>query len=269
MQTVAAIRARHRKQPFDLLHAYWLFEPGFVATIAARAIGVPVITSIGGAELVSLPALGYGGMRSRRGRLLNSAVLRASTLTTGGSNYVLDLARQAVPASTPKLRLAPLPIQIQTQPETTESPYDAPGSFNLLQVGAYLPVKGQDVSIRALAALAKTENRFRLTLIGENPVGYKERMMNLAQNLGIAEQVQLLDRMPHEALVHYYRHADLLLMPSRHESQGMVVLEAAALGLATAGSDVGVVRDLAPNAAVGVPVDDLAALCQGDSHACR
>jgi len=55
-------------------------------------------------------------------------------------------------------------------------------------------------------------------------------------------------------------------MPSRHESQGMVVLEAAALGLPTVGSDLGVVRDLAPDAAVAVLTGDVRALARATAE---
>lgn len=254
--SIEQIRSRHRERPFDLLHGYWLFEPGFVAAVAAWSLHIPAITSIGGAELVSLPAIGYGGLRSRRGRLLNLAVLRGSTLVTGGSNYVLDLARAAAPSVAEKLRLVPLPVET---PACGENIIERRGDrdFNLLQVGAHLPVKGQDLSIRALAALHNRYPHANLTLIGEDPLNYRRRMADLAHNLGLASRVILLPRVPHAALAGYYRRADLLLMPSRHESQGMVVLEAATHGLPTVGSNVGVVGDLAPNAAIALPAGDL------------
>ena len=257
-----ALRAQQRARPFDLLHGYWLFEPGFVAALAARLLHIPAVVSIGGAELVALPEIGYGGMRSARGRLLHRAVLGAATSVTGGSRYVLDLARETLPGGAGKLRLAPLPVQAdsESQSELPESPVDAGGSMKLLQVGAYLPVKGQDLSIRALATLAPVWPDLTLTLIGEDPYGYRRRMAELARFLGIADRVRLLGRTPHAELAGYYQHSDLLLMPSRHESQGMVVLEAAAHGLPTVGSDVGVVRDLSPAAAVSFTVGDLAGM---------
>ncbi len=256
---LTALRARHRSQPFDLLHGYWLYEPGFVATLAGRALGVPAIASIGGAELVDLPGLGYGGARSRRGRLLNSAVLRGARIATGGSGYVLDLARQFAPATASRLRYAPLPVDASTGLPPVNTETQSAGT-NLLQVGAYLPVKGQDLSIRALASLLPNYPELRLTIIGEDPYGYKRRMAELARNLGIAQQVELLDRIPHRDLAAHHQASDMLLMPSRHESQGMVVLEAAALGLPTIGARVGVVGDLAPDAAVAVDIDDIGGL---------
>jgi glycosyltransferase involved in cell wall biosynthesis len=60
-----------------------------------------------------------------------------------------------------------------------------------------------------------------------------------------------------------YQGADLFMLSSRHESQGMVVLEAAACGVPTVGTAVGVVPELAPDAAVAVPSADPAALAAG------
>lgn len=259
-QAIKLIRERHRSYPLDLLHAYWLFEPGAIAAAAGRLLGLPVVTSIGGAELVSIPSISYGGLGTKRGRLLNTGVLKSADLVTGGSRYVLDLASSLTPSMRPKLRLAPLPVEhLDVNPNGAPSGSPA-GSQRLLQVGAFLPVKGQDISIRALAELSREHPDAELTIIGEDPHGYRTRMRALGEQLGLADRLRLLDRIPHDELGGYYRGSDILLMPSRHESQGMVVLEAAARGLPTVGSDVGVVRDLAPDAAVAVPVNDPGAL---------
>ena len=50
------------------------------------------------------------------------------------------------------------------------------------------------------------------------------------------------------------------LVSSRHEAAGVVVLEAAAAGVPTAGTKVGYVADWSPERAVAVPVGDAAAL---------
>src|SRR5689334_7691880 len=57
-RTVAAIVRQYRDQPFDVLHAIWGDETGFAACIAGKLIGLPVVVSVAGGELVGLP--GYG-----------------------------------------------------------------------------------------------------------------------------------------------------------------------------------------------------------------
>jgi glycosyltransferase involved in cell wall biosynthesis len=56
------------------------------------------------------------------------------------------------------------------------------------------------------------------------------------------------------------RRSHLLLQSSRHEAGGIVTLEAAACGVPAAGTDVGHIADLAPDAAASVPVGDHGAL---------
>jgi glycosyltransferase involved in cell wall biosynthesis len=198
-------------------------------------------------------------MLARRGRLLHGGILRASTLVTGGSSYVLDLARRAG-ANGAALRLAPLPVDTRAFELVPARDASASGPPTLLHVAAYLPVKGQDLSIRTLSRVREQAPEARLTMIGENPHGYLERMSDLARQLELQDAVDFIERLPHAELGRHYVTADLLLMPSRHESQGMVVLEAGWCGLPAVGSAVGVVADLAPRSAVAVPVDDPVAL---------
>src|SRR5258708_26668803 len=64
-RTVVAIIRQHPARPFDVLHAIWADETGFAACIAGKLIGVPVVVSIAGGELVALPGYGLkaGGVR--------------------------------------------------------------------------------------------------------------------------------------------------------------------------------------------------------------
>lgn len=249
--TIDLIRNEHRRHPFDVLHAYWLFEPGAVAAFAGQLLRIPVVVSIGGAELSALQKIGYGGARTYRGRMLNRIVMRSADIVTGGSQHVLEQARDLEPTAVSRLRFAPLPVDVSLTRGSEELSHDS-NARQLLQIGSYLPVKGQDQSIRAVASLARTYPQLSLTIIGEDPFGYRRRMRDLALSLGVNERIQLLDRVPHWDLIDQYRNSALLLMPSRHESQGMVVLEAAVQGLPTVGTGVGVVRDLAPEAAFAI-----------------
>src|ERR1700677_1104562 len=64
---------------FDLLHAFWVFPQGTLAVAAGSLLRVPVVVSIGGGELVWLPTIRYGGMRTLRSRIIASATLRSAS----------------------------------------------------------------------------------------------------------------------------------------------------------------------------------------------
>src|SRR5207248_2284266 len=78
--------------------------------------------------------------------------------------------------------------------------------------------------------------------------------------LGLYSHVAFHGHVPFDALLPFYRRADLLLVSSRHEAGPLVVLEAAAAGVPTVGTAVGHVADWAPDAARAVPVGDDVAL---------
>ena len=54
------------------------------AVAAGGLLRVPVVASVGGAEVVSLPDIEYGALRTVRGRVMTAHVLQRATLVTGG-----------------------------------------------------------------------------------------------------------------------------------------------------------------------------------------
>ena len=103
----------------------------------------------------------------------------------------------------------------------------ADGDALLLFVGSGFVTKGLDRGLRALAALPEAlRARTCLRVIGADRAGAFER---LARRLGVASRVRFLggrDDVP--ALLGA---ADGLLLPSRNEATGTVILEAAAAGV--------------------------------------
>lgn len=192
-------------------------------------------------------------------------------MVTGGSCYVLALARErttreprtrrdSAPVavdSDDRFRLAPLPVDTIRFSPASPTGTSANSGPHLLHVGAFLPVKQQEQSVLALAQVRERLPGARLTMIGEDPRGMRAEIERLASELGVGDAVDLRDRAPQADLVELYRSADIHLLPSLHESQGMVALEAAACGIPTVGTAVGVVADLAPEAAIAVRSHDV------------
>ena len=111
----------------------------------------------------------------------------------------------------------------------------------LLFVGRIQPLKGVDVAVRALAELRRRDALLLVVggasgLEGSAEVG---RVMRLIDELGVRDQVRFVEPQPHHILSTYYRAADVVVVPSRSESFGLVALEAAACGIPVVASAVG------------------------------
>src|SRR5207237_8685004 len=111
--------------------------------------------------------------------------------------------------------------------------------------------KGVDVLVRAFDGVPG-----ELVLVGDGPD--REHVARLA-----GERVRLLGRIERDDLLRWYAAADAYVMPSRSETWGMAMQEAAAAGLPLVASEApGAGHDLIEEGANGyrVPVDDVGAL---------
>ena len=130
--------------------------------------------------------------------------------------------------------------------------------YNVCAVGRLCHQKGIDILLDIFARAAAARPDLHLYLIGDGPD--REALHNQARDLGIDLRVTFLGYMKNPYVV--MNKMDALVLTSRYEGQGMVVLEAKALGL-----DLYVSRSL-EGCNPGIPCcDDIeAALLSADKH---
>jgi glycosyltransferase involved in cell wall biosynthesis len=181
--------------------------------------------------LVHMP-LGHGaadnGARAREGTLLSAV---ASVITTSA------WARHAL------LELYSVPSEHIHVAEPGVDPADlAPGTDTagaLLSVAALIPGKGQDVLLDALAPL--TGLQWQCHCVGSldrDPAFVKVLRRRVSQS-GMDGRVRFPGAQAETDLARSYAAADLLVLPSRAETYGMVIVEALARGLPVVAAEVG------------------------------
>jgi len=254
LRALATIGREHRRRPFDVVHGLWADEAGFVAAAAGRLLGVRSVVSIMGGELVGFPDLDYGVQLGRTGSLLVRRSLARADAVTAGSAGLLRSAER-LRGGRP-LALAPLGVDLALFTADGETA-GLDGDPCLLQVGSLSPVKNHRLTLAAFARVAVAHPVARLHLVGTGPL--RAELAARARAYRLADRVRFHDVVPHHELPAFYRAADLNLVSSHFESQGMTILEAAACGTATVGTEVGILPEFGA-AAITSPADDPDAL---------
>lgn len=127
----------------------------------------------------------------------------------------------------------------------------------LLFVGRIQPLKGLGVAVSTLAGLGRDDAE--LIVVG-GPSGAEgpaelERVRALVDRLGVGDRVRFFPPQPHHLLSTWYRAADVVVVPSRSESFGLVALEAAACGVPVVASAIGGLRTLVDHGTTGFLVE--------------
>ena len=128
----------------------------------------------------------------------------------------------------------------------------------LLFVGRIQPLKGVDVAVQTLAKLENKKTKLIIVGGASGSFGSSESMhvRKLICDLDLNDRVHFVEPQPHHLLSTYYRAADVVLVPSRSESFGLVALEAAACGIPVVATAVGGLLNLVEHQTTGYSVEN-------------
>ncbi len=161
--------------------------------------------------------------------------------------------------------------RIEVVPPAVEHAFFAPGDQRgarravglptdrpvVLFVGRIQPLKAPDLAVRALAELPRGDAMLVIVGGASGMDGEAEvtATKQLVDELGLGERVRFVRPQPHHILSSYYRAADVVVVPSRSESFGLVALEAAACGVPTVASAVGGLLNIVHDGVTGLLVE--------------
>ena len=110
-----------------------------------------------------------------------------------------------------------------------------PDAFVVVGLGRLVPIKGFDLLVRALPAVAEQVPSARVLLVGDG--AERQRLEAVAASLDVTRQLRLAGETLDVAA--YLAAADVVAVPSRNEGMGRVIVEAMALGLPVVATAVG------------------------------
>ena len=244
-----ARQIERERGPVHLVHAHVSHPAGFVAVELARQLGVPLVVS---EHMSPFP---FDDMRGADGRPFPdvlSPLQSAARVTAVSRAHAASIARY-------------VDRPIDVLPNFIDGSRFAPGTHDrgeplrFLSVGHLVPQKGFDVLLRALAICHAGGDRFHLTIVGK---GYEESNLRaIARELGLDDSVTWLGAPDRSTMPDVYRAADAFVLASRHESFGVVVIEALASGLPVVATRCGGPEEIVtPECGLLAPPEDPAAL---------
>lgn len=235
-----------RRDRPDLIHVHWPFPHGLMAFPSSKLLGIPMVFTFHGAELLLARKFDFVAKILRW-------LLPIAKGVTANSSFTQKLIQQLYPV---EVSIIPYGLTIEPKPPKSRPPGELP---KLLYAGRLIERKGVKYLLHAFAqVLAKQPARLRI--VGDGIL--RPELEALCQSLGIAGQVDFLGFVPNESLADEYATCDLFVLPSivdrkgDTEGLGIVMIEAMAHAKPVVASAVGGVIDVIQSGTTGLLVPE-------------
>jgi len=258
---------------YDVYHAhYWM--SGWVAQRLAAVYPAPIVQMFH--TLGALKDLAVAGGRPSdvpERRAVEAAIMRRAEAVVAATPVDRDHMVAYYDADPTRIHVIPPGVDLDVfRPIPRDEAFRAlgedPCQRMILFVGRMDPVKGLDTLVRALALVldrdpAVLEDACLVVAGGDKVEGRRQDMDAelahvdaLRRELGLGALVRFVGSLPQDALPYWYNAAELVVVPSRYESFGLVALEAMACGTPVIASDVGGLSTLIRDGRTGFLVPD-------------
>jgi len=126
-------------------------------------------------------------------------------------------------------------------------------TIRLIFVGHLISTKGLDILLKALELLNSYKYKFSLDVVGngEKQLEYK----TLSKKYGLKDKVSFIGEIDNTILLKKMKYYNYLVLPSRYETFGVVVIEAMSCGLPVIATKVGAIPEIVTSEEVGILVE--------------
>src|SRR3954447_23743030 len=250
---LAAGEAVCQERSYDLIHGHdWLVAKA-AATLADR-VGVPYVTTIHATEHGRHQGWVQDEPQSHIHAVERWMANRADRVIVC-SHYMrghvadifeIDESRAAVIPN----GVDPADLRPVEDLHTLRAQFAAPEQKLVLLVGRLVYEKGFQLALDAMPGLVERLGNVRFLVAGSGT--HEAELKAQAERLGLNDHGTFLGWIGDDVLHSLYRIADLCVVPSIYEPFGLVALEAMASGCPCLVADTGGLREVVPNADVGL-----------------
>lgn len=215
---VGRVRALHRLERIDLIHAHSSLPCGHAAMLLSKELGIPYVVSVHGFDAFSTVQVTgrVGAWCHRMSRRVYASSRRVICVNESVREQVLEGMGSSCRTS----------VVHNGVDHELFSPGDEPSSESLviLSVGNLLPIQGHELMVRSASSLAPEFPALRWEFIGHGLE--RSPLQKLAQQLGVDTRVRFLGRQSRQQVATAMRRCTVFALPTRHEGLGNVYLEA-------------------------------------------
>lgn len=251
---------------YDVIHShYWL--SGQVGWLAKERWGVPLVHSMHTMAKVKNLSLAEGDVPEPTAREIGeSQVVEAADRLVANTDDEADQLIELYGADPQHVAVVAPGVDLERFRPGDKAAARAKLGLPLtgdvvLFVGRIQPLKAPDVLLRAISRLLQKSPHKRRNLtvaIVGGPSGadtaYPDHLQGLAGSLRISDLVRFAPPARQDDLVHWYRAADVVVVPSYNESFGLVAIEAQACGTPVVAASVGGLRTAVDDGTSGLLV---------------
>ncbi|MFV1362986.1 glycosyltransferase [Mycolicibacterium elephantis] len=226
----------------DVAHAHFWMS-GIATQLAARHLNLPAVQTFHALGVVKRRYQGVNDTSPSERLHLEATIARTATWVAATcTDEVFELMRMGRSRS----RISVVPCGVDLDLFNPEGPTAARDGYRrIVSVGRFVPRKGFDVMVRALAHIPDAE----LVIVGGPDIAHLEsdqealRLRALAEELGVGDRVRLYGSVAREDMPAILRSADVVACTPWYEPFGIVPLEAMACGVPVVASAVGGMLD--------------------------